>query len=83
MSVASVALASCGGALPSTAPLSVPTSHPMARVRPSSARAPEIESEDHSHIETESPTPSDDDDDSDDSERKSRGIPHDSDAVPE
>lgn len=83
MTVVSLSLASCAGTLPSKAPLSVPTSHAMARVRPSSARTSEIDSEDHSPIDTEGPAPSDDDDDGDDSEGKAGRTPQGTDAVPE
>jgi hypothetical protein len=53
----------CGGALPSAAPLSPPSSHAMRRTRPSSARAVEPGSDDHPSVESEGPPPSDDDDD--------------------
>jgi hypothetical protein len=64
LGLAGVALASCGEALPSSAPLSAPTSRSMTRVRPSSSRAIENESEQHSRIETDGSPPNDDDDDS-------------------
>jgi hypothetical protein len=77
----SAALTACGEALPSAVPLSAPTSHPLARVRPSSARAIEPGTEERSSVESDAAAPGDDDDD--DSNKTTTGIPHGTRLIPE